>query len=52
MGTMNYCELVAEPCPNQLHPRLDTVPQFPTREVPSCPWSHLGFDFSCVHEEW
>lgn len=30
MGTMNYCELVVEPCPNQLQARLDTVPQFLT----------------------
>lgn len=46
--TMNYCEFVAEPCPNQLQAGLDTVVS--PQEVPSCPWSHLGFDFSCVHE--
>lgn len=34
-GTMNCCELVAEPCPSQLQAGLDTVSQFfPERSHP------------------
>lgn len=40
-GIMNYCELVAEPCPNQLQARLDAMPQFPPKRshpAPGATW--------------